>query len=331
MSHITDTGKKVAIVGAGPAGLAAADVLTRNGIRPVVYDAYPDIGGLLTYGIPPFKLEKQVVAKRREILEGMGVEFVLNTRIGEDKPFDDLLNGYDAVFLGMGTYRNVQGGFPGEDMPGVFEALPYLIANVYEELGYENKPIPYINLAGRNVIVLGGGDTGMDCVRTAIRQGAESVRCVYRRDEENMPGSRREVQNSKEEGVEFQFNRQPLEIIGNGNVTGVKVISTELGAPGPDGRRRPEPVTGSETVLEADAVIVAFGFQPNPPAWFEDYAIETLPSGRVRVATHGDHPFQTTNPKVFAGGDMVRGSDLVVTAVFEGREAANSIADYLGV
>jgi glutamate synthase (NADPH/NADH) small chain len=331
MSHITDTGKKVAIVGAGPAGLAAADVLTRNGIRPVVYDAYPDIGGLLTYGIPPFKLEKQVVAKRREILEGMGVEFVLNTRIGEDKPFDDLLNGYDAVFLGMGTYRNVQGGFPGEDMPGVFEALPYLIANVYEELGYENKPIPYINLAGRNVIVLGGGDTGMDCVRTAIRQGAESVRCVYRRDEENMPGSRREVQNSKEEGVEFQFNRQPLEIIGNGNVTGVKVISTELGAPGPDGRRRPEPVTGSETVLEADAVIVAFGFQPNPPAWFEDYAIETLPSGRVRVATHGDHPFQTTNLKVFAGGDMVRGSDLVVTAVFEGREAANSIADYLGV
>ena len=175
MSHITDTGKKVAIVGAGPAGLAAADVLTRNGIRPVVYDAYPDIGGLLTYGIPPFKLEKQVVAKRREILEGMGVEFVLNTRIGEDKPFDDLLNGYDAVFLGMGTYRNVQGGFPGEDMPGVFEALPYLIANVYEELGYKNKPIPYINLAGRNVIVLGGGDTGMDCVRTAIRQGAESV------------------------------------------------------------------------------------------------------------------------------------------------------------
>ena len=331
MSHVTDTGKTVAIVGAGPAGLAAADVLTRNGIRPVVYDAYPDIGGLLTYGIPPFKLEKHVVAKRRELLEGMGVEFVLNTRIGEDKPFDDLLNGYDAVFLGMGTYKNVQGGFPGEDMPGVFEALPYLIANVYEELGYEDKPIPYINLAGRNVIVLGGGDTGMDCVRTAIRQGAESVRCVYRRDEENMPGSRREVQNSKEEGVEFQFNKQPLEIIGSDHVTGVKVISTELGAPGPDGRRRPEPVTGSEEVLEADAVIVAFGFQPNPPGWFDDYAIETLPSGRVRVATHGNHPFQTTNPKVFAGGDMVRGSDLVVTAVFEGREAANSIADYLGV
>ena len=173
----------------------------------------------------------------------------------------------------------------------------------------------------------------MDCVRTAVRQGAESVRCVYRRDEENMPGSRREVQNSKEEGVEFQFNKQPLEILGNGkdNVTGVKVVTTELGEPGPDGRRRPEPVDGTEEVLEADAVIVAFGFQPSPPNWFKEHKIETLPSGRVRVATHGDYPFQTTNPKVFAGGDMVRGSDLVVTAVFEGREAASSIADYLGV
>jgi glutamate synthase (NADPH/NADH) small chain len=331
MSNITDTGKKVAIVGAGPAGLAAADVLARNGIHPVVYDAYPDIGGLLTYGIPPFKLEKQVVAKRREILEGMGVEFVLNTRIGEDKPFDNLLNTYDAVFLGMGTYKYVRGGFPGEELPGVYEALPYLVANVYEELGYQERPNPYIDLAGRNVIVLGGGDTGMDCVRTAVRQGAENVRCVYRRDEANMPGSRREVENSKEEGVEFQFNKQPLEIIGAGEVAGVKVIATELGEPGPDGRRRPQPVTGSEEVLEADAVIIAFGFQPDPPAWFGEYAIETLPSGRVRVATHGDYPFQTTNPKVFAGGDMVRGSDLVVTAVFEGREAASSIADYLGV
>ena len=331
MDHVVDSGKQVGIVGAGPAGLAAADVLTRQGIRPVVYDAYPDIGGLLTYGIPPFKLEKQVVAKRREILEGMGVEFVFNTRIGEDKPFAELLDEYDAVFLGMGTYKYVQGGFPGEDLQGVYESLPYLVANVYEELGYKERPVPYLDMAGKNVIVLGGGDTGMDCVRTAVRQGAERVRCVYRRDEENMPGSRREVQNSKEEGVEFQFNKQPLEIIGNGSVAGVRVVTTELGEPGPDGRRRPEPVTGTEEVLDADAVIVAFGFQPNPPAWFEDHAIELLPSGRVRVATHGDFPFQTTNPKVFAGGDMVRGSDLVVTAVFEGREAAASIADYLDV
>ena len=332
MSNVTDSGKTVGIVGAGLAGLACADVLARNGIRAVVYDAYPEIGGLLTYGIPPFKLEKQVVRTRREILEGMGVQFVLGTRIGEDKPLDDLLEEYDAVFLGMGTYKYVRGGFPGEDMHGVHEALPYLIGNIYCEFGEDDPAWPYIDLAGKKVIVLGGGDTGMDCVRTAIRQGAETVQCVYRRDEENMPGSRREVQNSKEEGVEFLFNRQPLEIIGNANgVSGVRVIATEMGEPGADGRRRPEPVTGTEEVLPADAVVIAFGFQPDPPAWFADHSIEALPSGKLRVATHGDYPFQTTNPKVFAGGDMVRGSDLVVTAVFEGREAANSIADYLGV
>ena len=331
MSHVTATGKRVGIVGAGPAGLAAADVLARQGIRSVIYDSYPEIGGLLTYGIPPFKLEKQVVEKRREILEGMGVEFVLNTRIGEDKPFAELVDEYDAVFLGMGTYKYVRGEFPGEDLPGVYESLPYLVSNVYRELGYDDTATPYISFEGKKVVVLGGGDTGMDCNRTAIRQGATSVRCAYRRDELNMPGSRREVANSKEEGIEFLFNRQPVEIVGNGHVEGVKVIETRLGDPGPDGRRRPEPVEGSEEILPADVVVIAFGFRPNPPEWFEDFAIETLPSGRVRVASLGEFPFQTTNPKVFAGGDMVRGSDLVVTAVFEGREAAKGIAAYLGV
>ena len=331
MSYVVDSGKHVAIVGAGPAGLAAADVLARQGIRSVVYDAYPEVGGLLTYGIPPFKLEKKIVAQRRKILEGMGVEFVLNTRIGEDKPFKSLLDEYDAVFLGMGTYKYVRGGFPGEDLPGVHEALPYLVANVYRELGHEDEAPPFVDLADKKVVVLGGGDTGMDCVRTAIRQGAASVQCAYRRDEENMPGSRREVANSKEEGVEFLFNWQPLEIVGDDQVTGVKVVATELGEAGADGRRRPEPVEGTEEVLPADAVVIAFGFQANPPSWFEEFSIETLPSGRVRVASLGEHPFQTTNPKVFAGGDMVRGSDLVVTAVFEGREAAKGIASYLGV
>ena len=331
MSHVVDSGKCVGIVGAGPAGLAAADVLARQGIRSVVYDAYPEIGGLLTYGIPPFKLEKHVVTKRRELLEGMGVRFVLNTRIGEDKSFESLLDEYDAVFLGMGTYAYVRGGFPGEDLPGVHEALPYLIGNVYRELGSEDESVPYIDLANQRVVVLGGGDTGMDCNRTAIRQGATSVQCAYRRDEENMPGSRREVQNSKEEGVEFLFNRQPLEIVGTDRVTGVRVIETRMGELGSDGRRRPEPIPGTEDVLPADSVVIAFGFQPNPPSWFDEFSIETMPSGRVRVATLGEHPFQTTNPKVFAGGDMVRGSDLVVTAVFEGREAAKGIANYLGV
>ena len=332
MSNVVDTGKRVGIVGAGPAGLAAADVLARNGIRPVVYDAYPEIGGLLTFGIPPFKLDKDIVLTRRRLLEGMGVEFVLNTRIGEDVAFDALYAEYDAVFLGMGTYASVRGGFPGEDLRGVYDALPYLVSNIHRQMpALAGQSPSFIDLKGKHVVVLGGGDTGMDCNRTAVRQGAASVSCAYRRDRENMPGSRREVRNSEEEGVNFLFNRQPLEILGSDRVTGVRLIETRLGAPGPDGRRRPETVPGTEEILPAEAVVVAFGFRPSPPDWFAPHGIETLPSGRLRVTTLGELPLQTTNDRIFAGGDMVRGSDLVVTAVFEGREAAMSIARYLGV
>ena len=331
MSDVIDSGKRVAVVGAGPAGLACADVLARHGVRSVVFDAYSEIGGLLTFGIPPFKLEKQIVEKRREILEYMGVEFVLNTRIGEDRSFESLMDEFDAVFLGMGTYTSVRGGFPGEELKGVYDALPYLVSNVNRLLGIRDDSQPFINLEGKHVVVLGGGDTGMDCNRTALRQGAASVSCAYRRDEQNMPGSRREVMNSKEEGVNFLFNRQPLEIVGGDSVTGVKVIETRLGAPDAGGRRRPEPVPGTEEILPADAVVIAFGFRPNPQPWFDDQDIQILPSGRVRVAQLGQYPFQTTNPKIFAGGDMVRGSDLVVTAVHEGREAAKGIVAYLDV
>ncbi len=334
MSHVLDTGKRVAIVGAGPAGLAAADVLAREGIRSVVFDAYPEIGGLLTFGIPPFKLEKDVVRKRRQILEGMGVSFVLNTRIGEDRSMQSLIDEYDAVFLGMGTYNSVRGEFPGEKLPGVHQALPYLVSNIRREIGDavgngQVLPNP-VNLAGKQVVVLGGGDTGMDCNRTAIRQGATSVRCAYRRDEASMPGSRREVSNSREEGVEFLFNRQPLEIVGTDRVTGVRLIETRPGAPGKGNGRNLEFVPGTEQLIPADAVIIAFGFRPSPATWFDDFGIRTLPSGCVQVSRTGP-AFQTTNPKIFAGGDMVRGSDLVVTAVFEGREAAKGIASYLGV
>ena len=330
MSHIIDTGKRVGIVGAGPAGLAAADVLARNGIRSVIYDSYAEIGGLLTFGIPSFKLEKEVVRIRRQILQGMGVEFVLNTHIGTDKPFQELLDEFDAVFLGMGTYNFVKGDFPGEDLPGVHEALPYLISNVNRELGISQET-PHIDLAGKRVIVLGGGDTGMDCNRTAIRQGATSVSCAYRRDEQNMPGSRREVENSKEEGVNFLFNRQPLEIVGKDRVTGVRVIGTRLGSPDSDGRQRPEVVPGTEEVLPADAVLIAFGFAASPADWFADFNIGLTTNGLIDVNSNGREAFQTTNPQVFAGGDMVRGSDLVVTAVFEGREAAAGLTRYLGV
>jgi len=331
MTHVEWTDKKVAIVGAGPAGLACADILVRNGVKAVVYDKYDEIGGLLTFGIPPFKLEKDVIKTRRSILEEMGVEFVLGTNIGEDIPFQTLVDDYDAVFLGMGTYTYMKGGFPGEDLDGVFEALPFLISNINRLMGFEKNQEDFIDMNGEKVVVLGGGDTAMDCVRTSIRQGAEQVICAYRRDEENMPGSMREVQNAKEEGVEFMWNRQPIEIVGeNGKVTGVKVVTTALGEADERGRRRPEPVPGSEEIIPADRVVVAFGFRPSPADWLSDFGIDVNSWGGI-VADSSQYAFQTTNNKVFAGGDMVRGSDLVVTAVFEGREAADGILNYLGV
>ncbi len=331
MSNVRPSGKRVAVIGAGPAGLGCADILVRNGVTPVVFDRYSRVGGLLTFGIPPFKLDKQVVETRREVMQGMGVEFRLGIEVGRDLSFASLLDEFDAVFLGMGTYTCVKGGFPGEDLPGVYEALPFLIANINHELDLPGSEAHWVNLRGRRVVVLGGGDTGMDCNRTAIRQGAESVTCTYRRDALNMPGSRRDYRNSKEEGVEFLFNQQPIEIVGSEQVEGVKLVATTLGPPDARGRRVPEPVPGSEHVLPADAVIIAFGFLPSPPEWFSQHDIRLHPSGRVRVSAAQATPYQTTNPKVFAGGDMVRGSDLVVTAVFEGREAARGILGYLGV
>ena len=331
MSHVLPTGRRVAIVGAGPAGLGCADILVRNGVRPVVFDRHARIGGLLTFGIPPFKLEKEVVEKRREIMEGMGVEFRLGVEVGADLPFERLLADYDAVFLGMGTYTAVRGGFPGEELPGVHEALPYLISNIRHELALPGSAGALVSMRGKRVVVLGGGDTAMDCNRTAIRQGAQSVSCTYRRDEGNMPGSRRDYRNSREEGVEFLFNAQPIEIVGADGVEGVKLIQTRLGKPDARGRRTPEAVADSERIVPADAVIIAFGFLPSPPAWFGDHDIRVHQGGRVRVSAGAATAFQTTNGKVFAGGDMVRGSDLVVTAVFEGREAARGILNYLGV
>ena len=332
LSDVQPTGKRVAIVGAGPAGLGCADVLARNGVQAVVYDRYEEIGGLLTFGIPPFKLEKDVVRKRREVMEGMGIEFRLNTEVGRDVTMEQLLDEYDAVFLGMGTYTYMKGGFPGEDLPGVYEALPYLVSNIRRLMGLAGPDEAYIDMKGQRVVVLGGGDTAMDCNRTAIRQGAASVTCVYRRDEANMPGSRREVLNAKEEGVRFLWNRQPVAIIGMDRVEGVKVVTTELGEPDERGRRRPVPIPGSEEVIPADAVIIAFGFRPSPAPWFEALGIETDERGRVITRQGDDGPrFQTSNPRIFAGGDMVRGSDLVVTAVFEGRQAAEGILDYLQV
>ncbi len=343
MSGVVATGKRVAVVGAGPAGLGCADVLVRNGVQPIVFDRHPEIGGLLTFGIPEFKLEKEVVLRRRALMEEMGIEFRLNIEIGKDIAFKKLLEEYDAVFLGMGTYTAMTGGFPGESLPGVHEALPYLISNVRRNMGLDLKnngdrdESKFISMADQRVVVLGGGDTAMDCNRTAIRQSATSVTCAYRRDEENMPGSKREVSNAKEEGVEFLWNRQPIEIIGAHNqvtghhVTGVKMVTTELGAPDARGRRTPRAIPGSEEIIPADRVIIAFGFQPSPAPWFADFNIALDEKGRVTAPARGKFKHQTSNPKIFAGGDMVRGSDLVVTAVHEGREAALGILDYLGI
>ena len=332
MSDVEWTDRRVAIIGAGPAGLAAADILARGGVKPVVFDRHPEIGGLLTFGIPEFKLEKSVMNRRREIFESMGIEFRLNTEVGQDISVGELMETFDAIFLGLGTYTNMAGGFPGENLPGVFKALPFLISNVNRCLGFEKDPSEFINMQGKRVIVLGGGDTAMDCNRTSIRQGAKSVTCVYRRDEANMPGSRREVANAREEGVKFMFNRQPVEVVGDATgVTGVKFVTTQLGEPDANGRRSPEVVPGSEEVIPADCVLIAFGFRPSPADWFTDLDIHTADSGLVLASDDQELPYQTTNPKVFAGGDMVRGSDLVVTAIAEGRNAAQSILDYLDI
>ncbi len=333
MSKVVATGKKVAVVGAGPAGLACADVLVRNGVTPVVFDRHAEIGGLLTFGIPEFKMEKKVMVQRREIFSSMGIEFRLNTEVGRDITIQQLLDSYDAVFLGMGTYKAMQGGFPGEDLPGVYPALDYLIGNVQKHMGVaEASAMPHINLQSKRVVVLGGGDTAMDCNRSAIRQGATQVTCAYRRDEENMPGSRREVRNAREEGVEFLFNRQPVALLGDAQgVKAVRVIETRMGEPDARGRRTAEVIPGSEQDLPVDAVLIAFGFRPSPADWLHEMAVSTEADGRVIASEQARFPFQTSHSRIFAGGDMVRGSDLVVTAIWEGRQAAQGIMDFLDV
>jgi glutamate synthase (NADPH) small chain len=331
LSNVVKTGKRVAVIGAGPAGLSCADVLTRHGVEAVVYDKHAQIGGLLTFGIPSFKLEKDVIQTRREIFEGMGIEFRLNTNVGVDISFEALSNEYDAVFLALGTYTDMTGGFEHEGAFGVYNALDFLIGNTQNLMKITENTKPYVNFNDKKVIVLGGGDTAMDCVRTSVRQGATEVTCAYRRDEANMPGSPREVQNAKEEGVNFQFNIQPLDIATdeNGKACGVKFVKTQLGAADANGRRSPEPIKGSEFIMEADAVVIAFGFLPSPPQWMKDAGVELDSRGRVVAVENSNFALQTSKENIFAGGDMVLGSDLVVTAVDQGRKAALGILDYV--
>lgn len=355
LSQAPRTGRRVAVVGAGPAGLSCADRLARAGVQAVVFDRYERIGGLLHFGIPTFKLERDVLAQRHAVLEGMGVQFRLGVEVGRDVALEALLQDFDAVFLGTGTYRYTDGGLPGQDLRGVLPALPFLVQNgriVHGDAPDASRPIAgwesevaLPDLRGKAVVVLGGGDTGMDCVRSAVRLGAVRVTCVYRRDEAGMPGSAREVANAREEGVQFLFHRQPVALLGDtddpmpastgahatngdaqsGPLRAVRVVETRATAPDARGRVGVENVSGSETDLPADVAIIAFGFQPDPPAWLPDHGVRLQSNGRIAVGADGALPYQTAHPRLFAGGDAVRGADLVVTAAKEGRDAAASI------
>lgn len=307
------SGMKVAVVGSGPAGIGCADYLSRKGVGVTVFEKQPEIGGLLTFGIPGFKLEKDVVFKRQEVLESQGITFKTNTEVGKDITFQQLQEEYDAVFLGMGAYQAVDGGLMDESNPNILAALDYLIGVTNHNLDLGVADSEYHDLSGKHVKVFGGGDTAMDCVRTAIRQGAASVECVYRRTEEEMPGSKREVQSAKEEGVQFTFYQQPTAINKTDNGVSIDVEHRD---------------TGDKQTIEADIAILAFGFRPNPPEWLTSLGIELESDNRIRtfVSEKDAELNQATSlANIYVGGDMSRGADLVVTAIADGRDAAKQI------
>ncbi|MEM9717071.1 MAG: NAD(P)-dependent oxidoreductase [Pseudomonadota bacterium] len=321
--------ESVGIIGAGPAGLAAADALRRQGVQVTVYDRYDRAGGLLSYGIPGFKLEKHIVTRRNEQLEAAGIQFQLNCNIGEDITFQDLHAKHDAVLIATGVYKSRDLGGPGAGNDGIVKAIDYLTANNRVNFGDTVPEIESGELSaeGKNVVVIGGGDTAMDCVRTAVRQGAKSVKCLYRRDRANMPGSARETDNAIEEGVDFVWLTAPKGFLGDGHVSGVKVSQMRLGAPDASGRQSPEEIEGADYTEDADLVIKALGFEPEDlqTLWGVD-DLEVTRWGTVKA----DFRTHATNMEgVYAAGDIVRGASLVVWAIRDGREAAESILDYI--
>lgn len=320
-----EVGLSVGIVGSGPAGLACAERLRARGYEVHVYERQDRVGGLLTYGIPSFKLEKHVVARRHKLLEEQGIIFHLSTPIGAgegETSLDDLRTRHNAVFLGTGVYRSRSVDVPGADLNGVVDAIDFLTAS--NRRGYDEDPGDDVGLhaKGRRVVVIGGGDTAMDCVRTSIRQGAEKVTCVYRRDRANMPGSRQEVYNAEEEGANFEWLVAPEEFMGESTVEGVKVLKMRLGAPDATGRRSIEG-TGQHAIIEGDLVIRALGFDPEDlPGQWRQPELAVTRWGTLTVPPGG---FQTSLPGVFAGGDIVRGASLVVWAIKDGRDAADAM------
>ena len=321
--------ESVGIIGAGPGGLAAADVLRRQGIQVTIYDRYDRAGGLLTYGIPGFKLEKDIVMRRNEQLEAAGVEFVLNCNVGEDITFDAIRGKHDAVLIATGVYKTRDLKAPGVGVDGIVNAIDFLTASNRKSFGDDVPEFDdgTLNADGKKIVVIGGGDTAMDCVRTSIRQGAESVKLLYRRDRANMPGSQREVQNAEEEGVEFVWLSAPKAFVGDDHVEGVKVSKMRLGAPDASGRQSPEEIEGADYVEEADLVIKALGFEPEelPKLWNTD-GLEVTRWGTIKADfTTG----KTSLDGVFAVGDIVRGASLVVWAIKDGRDAAEAMLSYL--
>jgi glutamate synthase (NADPH/NADH) small chain len=321
----------VGIIGAGPAGLAAAEALRRQGYQVTVYDRHDRVGGLLIYGIPGFKLEKDIVIRRWKWLQDGGIKFELNADVGGTLPFAAIREQHDAVLIATGVYKAREIAGPGSGLPGIVPALEYLITSNRQGLG-DNVPHFHsglLNAAGKRVVVIGGGDTAMDCVRTAVRQGAKSVTCLYRRDRANMPGSLREVHNAEDEGVVFDWLAAPEAFLGDEKVTGVRAIRMHLGLPDAAGRLSVDPIAGSSYTVEADLVIKALGFDPeDAPAAFNQPELKVTRWGTLKT---DPRTFMTSLPGVFAAGDIARGASLVVWAIRDGRDAAAAIDNYVQV
>ena len=320
------TNKKVAIIGSGPAGLSAATYLLRSGIAVTMYERADRAGGLLTYGIPGFKLDKKIIERRLKFLIEAGMELILNCEIGKDKTFEEIADAHDAIFIGVGATKAKSASMAGENASNVYAAMDYLTAIQKKKFNsdYDKK----FDFKDKNVVVIGGGDTAMDCLRTAKREGAKTVTCLYRRDAQNMPGSQKEYKNAMEEGVDFTFFASPKEIVldEKGKAIAVEIVKTTLGAKDENGRQRMEELKGSESRVSSDVIIMSLGFDPEVPSFLAENGIETNSWGGIIV---DEETNETTTAGIYAGGDCYRGADLVVTAAYDGREAARAITKNL--